>query len=126
MRVRRVLALLAALAVGIVVGLLGWNGVRRAEWPPITDPAALRREAGVLCRDGGGWRELQPAQYPPAMTRLHPASIQVSGERVYVGLVPVPGGARFHGYYIWPDTVKRPDGGIEREESEGKSLSPRR
>ena len=109
-------------AVAIDAVFIVWSGgFGRAEWPPITDRAALRREAAALCREGGGWHELQPAQYPPAMVALHPQSINVSGERVYVALVPVPGGrTRFHGYYIWPDTVDRADGGITREESDGE------
>ena len=108
----------------MVTGALGlgawWQGGRsRVEWPPITDQAAIRKEAATLCQGAGGWRELQPAEYPPVMTRvLHPASISVSRERVYVALVPVPGGKRFHGYSVWPATVERPDGGITREESD--------
>ncbi len=97
---------------------VGWAGrLQPVEWPTVSDPATIRREASVLCAHEGGWRELNPAQYPPAMTRLHPASISVSGERVYIGLVPVPGGARFHGYYVWPSAEDRPDGGIAREEN---------
>ena len=91
-----------------------------SEWPSIKDPAALRREAAGLCREGGGWRELQPAQYPPGMAGLHPASIKVSGERVYLELVPGAASKhRYHGYSVWPDTVARADGGITREESDG-------
>ena len=119
MRRRRVVL---GLTVAALLGLGAWwrGSQGLAEWPPITDPTALRREAATLCKDAGGWRELQPAEYPPAMTRLlHPASISVSSERVYVALVPVPGRRRFHGYYIWPDTTERPDGGIAREESDG-------
>ena len=99
--------------------LSGGGRFGATEWPTIADPAALRREASVLCKHEGGWRELQPSEYPPAMTKLYPASIEVSGERIYIGLVPVPGGARFRGYYVWPDTTARADGGIAREESRG-------
>ena len=123
-RIARVLGVLAAIGLGVAyveytgrnLGLTG-----RVDWPPITDPAALRREATALCQGGGGWRELQPAEYPPAMTALHPASISISSERVYVALVPGAGGRqRYHGYYIWPDRVNRADGGIVREESNGE------
>ncbi len=126
MRAGRILWLLmAALVVSVVTGLFGWGveklgGPGRAEWPPITNPAALRREATALCRAGGGWRELQPAEYPPNMAALlHPASIKVSGERVYVELVPASQSKhRYHGYSIWPDSAPRADGGIVREESD--------
>lgn len=123
---RLLLLLMAGLFVSVGTGLfdgavekLGGRG--RAEWPRITNPAALRREATALCRDGGGWRELQPVEYPPTMAAaLHPASIKVSGERVYVELVPGSRSKhRYHGYSIWPDSVPREDGGIVREESDG-------
>lgn len=127
MRGKRVMAwLLAALIVAVVTGVPGWcartlGKFGAVEWPPVADPAALRREGTALCRGAGGWHELQPAQYPPAVTALHPASVSMSGERMYVELVPVAGGrTRFHGYSVWPGTADRADGGITREESDGK------
>ena len=123
---RGTLLALTVLAAGMGLGWWeldsrGGRNSNSAEWPPITDPAALRREAAALCRGEGGWRELQPAQYPPAMSALHPASISVSGGRVYLALAP---GAyskhRYHGYYVWPERVDRPDSGISREESDGE------
>ena len=107
----------------IGAGLSFWGDPGKAEWPPILDPVGLRRAATALCRGAGGWRELQPVEYPAALVALHPASISVSRERVYVALVP-GGRTRFHGYYIWPDTVDRPDGGVTREESEGENPLP--
>ena len=114
---RVVLACLALGVLSFVLASIMGQWAASTEWPPITDPASLRREATKLCQDSAGWHELQPAQYPPAMLALHPASIRVSGERVYVALVPGARSHRFHGYYIWPDTASRADGGIEREES---------
>ena len=117
---RIILALAAMLAVG--AGLARWGQGGQAEWPPIADPAGVRRAATILCRGAGGWRELQPSEYPAALVALHPASVSVSRERVYVALVPTPGGrTRFHGYFVWPETADRPDGGIEREESNQRS-----
>ena len=105
----------------VVTWLLFWSGSDDAEWPRVVDPAAARRAATILCQDAGGWRELQPAEWPEALVALRPASISVSHERLYVALVPVSGGkTQFHGYYVWPDTAVRPGSGVEREESDSK------
>ena len=109
---------LGGLGFLVIFGGLSFLPSDAKTWPTITNPAALRREAATLCRREMGWRELQPTEYPPAMLKLRPQSISVSGERVYVALVPVHGGKRFHGYYIWPDTTVRSGGGIEQEESD--------
>lgn len=100
----------ALTAAGLVLGPIFYYGT--PQWPTISDPAGLRREAAILYRGKYLQNEVPRSDWTEQITALHPHRVRTNGETVTVVLAS--GTSQAWGFEIWPEGVQRPDAGIAR------------
>lgn len=100
----------------IILLLAGWvYYLLSPSWPRIADRAVLRHEATLLYQNHSKPEgEVGATEWPPSIATLHPRRVFKVDKKIIVMISAGGTTGLSWGFYIWPEGVDRPDGGITK------------